>query len=296
MPVSLLPGERTATADPIKVARKKRNRKRRLFFYGGLLLAFWAFWAWQPWELDLIERSLPVPHPPVDPDSKRLFSPGTKIAVVVGHPDDAEFYIGGALTRLGRNSEITLIACTDGDKAYYPFEDWETNRKVRRQEQTEATRIWGGKHVVFLGFPDGRLRVTKALEDSIAAQLERIKPDYVLSFDGEYPPRFSHQDHRRTGEAVANVLNRRPDLCRWLMRFSTMTPNYVVDISDQWEAKRELLAIHKSQFFGERLRRVTNMVQNRAIEDGERIGVTYGEGFRCLRMSPWPDETGVAGL
>lgn len=284
------------TQDSELAKLRLKRRRIRIAVYGSLLLAFWGFWVWQPWQLDLIERALPIPHPPVDPDTSRLFSQGTKIAVVVGHPDDAEFYIGGALTRLGKTADITLIVCTDGDKAYYPFEDWETNRRVRRQEQIDATNQWGGKNVIFLSFPDGRLRVTKALETSLIAHLERIKPDYVMTFDAEFPPRFSHQDHRRTGEAVAKILNRRPDLCRWLMRFSTMAPNHVIDITDHWEAKRQLLSVHKSQFFGERLERVTNMVQNRAVEDGERIGVTYGEGFRCLQMSPWPNEHTRDGL
>jgi LmbE family N-acetylglucosaminyl deacetylase len=69
---------------------------------------------------------------------------------------------------------------------------------------------------------------------------------------------------------------------QWLMLFSTSAPNYVVDITDRWERKKELLAIHASQFSGERLEGVTNLVASRAEEDGDRIGVTHGEGFRCI--------------
>ena len=65
------------------------------------------------------------------------------------------------------------------------------------------------------------------------------------------------------------------------MRYSTIAANYVVDIGDQWEAQKKLLAIHKSQFHDERLERVTNMVESNADEDGRRIGVNFGEGFRC---------------
>lgn len=276
--------DRKPVVDPI---RRRKRRRIRFIVYGSLIALLWGFWVWQPWELDVIRRKPPKPNPAVDPDSDRLFARGTKIAVVVGHPDDAEFYIGGSLTRLGATADITLICVTDGDKAYYPFEDWQSNRRVRRQEQTDATRKWKGRNVVFLAYPDGRLRVTKELELDLTRQLESLKPDYIMTFDGEFPPRFSHQDHRRTGDAVANVLDRRPDLCRWLMRFSTIAANHFIDITDQWDAKRALLAVHKSQFHGERLERVTNMVQDRAVEDGERIGVTYAEGFRCIEVSPW---------
>ena len=71
---------------------------------------------------------------------------------------------------------------------------------------------------------------------------------------------------------------------KWLMRFSTIAANYVVDISDYWDQKKELLKVHKSQFHDERLERVTNMVEDSAINDAEMIGATYGEGFRCEKL------------
>jgi hypothetical protein len=37
-------------------------------------------------------------------------------------------------------------------------------------------------------------------------------------------------------------------------------------------------------FYGGHLERVLNMVEANAGEDGDRIGVTYGEGFRCVRL------------
>jgi hypothetical protein len=68
------------------------------------------------------------------------------------------------------------------------------------------------------------------------------------------------------------------------MRFSTQFPNYVVDITDYWPEEEELLKIHMSQFHGDRLEQVTNMVEYSAIEDGQRIGTSYGEGFRAIPL------------
>src|SRR5690349_3380955 len=99
-----------------RLARKRKHRKRRIIVYGGLLLAIYAFWIWQPYEWDIFPHQ-PVPNPPVDPDSKHLFSEGTKVLVVTAHPDDSAFYIGGFLTQLGRSgADVHQIICTDGDK------------------------------------------------------------------------------------------------------------------------------------------------------------------------------------
>jgi LmbE family N-acetylglucosaminyl deacetylase len=58
----------------------------------------------------------------------------------------------------------------------------------------------------------------------------------------------------------------------------------VVDITDQWEAQQDLLKIHKSQFSGDHLQGVIGMVGGRASRDGERVGLTYGEGLRCVAL------------
>jgi len=267
--------------EPLSPEVRIKRRNRRLVVYGGLLGLFIGLYKWQPWEFDLVQRLPADPGPRVDPDAAKLFSPGTKILLVTAHPDDSEFYIGGTLKKLSRTAEIHQIICTDGDKGYYPFEDYEANRRVRRAEALEAARAWNGKTLRFLARPDGRLRADDGLVSAIQTEIERLRPDYVLAFDGVYPPRMSHQDHRRAGDAT--VLAAQRAKVPWILKFSTGAPNFFVDITDQWDDKRAYLAIHKSQFFGERLDRVANMVAHSAEVDGERSGVTLAEGFRCLR-------------
>jgi LmbE family N-acetylglucosaminyl deacetylase len=264
-----------------QIDRKRVHRRRRTLVYGTLIFGFWAFYAWQPWEFDLIPRKLPDPHPAVEPDPERLFEQGTRVLLITAHPDDSEFYIGGTLDILGQTAEIHQVIITDGDKGYYPFENHAENRRVRRAEAQASLEAWNGRSLTFLSKPDGRMRADAALVRELRAIIERQRPDYVLTFDGDYPPRMSHQDHRRTGEAATRAALE-AGVGQWLMLFSTSAPNYVVDITDRWERKKGLLAIHASQFSGERLEGVTNLVASRAEEDGDRIGVTHGEGFRCI--------------
>lgn len=264
--------------------RRERNRRIRIAVYGGLLASLWGFYVWQPWEYDFIPRRLPTPNPPVDPNSTFLLSGRAKVLVVTAHPDDSAFFIGGTLARLNEaRTEIHQVICTDGDKGYYPFEDWQWNRRTRRQEALSEARWWGGVDVLFLGLPDGRLRNNEYLVGRIAAALERVKPDYLLCFDPAYPDRFSHRDHRRAGEAAFEAATK-TRIPKWVLMFQTIAPNFVMDISDYWDAKRDLLQMHASQFHGPRLVAITNMVGNRAERAGAGIGVSMGEGYRCVRF------------
>ncbi|MBC8064669.1 MAG: PIG-L family deacetylase [Chlorobia bacterium] len=271
-----------ADVDPALLKRKRK--RRRIIVYGTLIALIWGFWLWQPWEYDFIMRAQPHPHPKVDPDSSSLFAKGTKVLIVTAHPDDSEFYVGGTLAKLrDAGAEIWQVIITEGDKSYYgPFTDAAKNREVRRKEALEAARSWGGKNLVILGYPDGRLKNSERLVQRLQVEFEKFQPDYVLAFDYDYPPRMSHKDHRIAGQAVSIAVEKATSV-KWLMRFSTAYPNYVVDISDYWPEKETMLKIHKSQFGGKE-DRIVNMVEDRAVTDGEVIGTTYGEGFRVIKL------------
>lgn len=255
----------------------------RLISYGGLAALLWGFWVWQPYEFDLFPRH-PASNPPVDPDTKFLFSGKAKVLIVTAHPDDSSFFVGGLLIQLAAvHTEIHQVICTDGDKGYYPFEDWQENRRVRRLEALVEARAWGGKDVLFLGQPDGRMPVSASIVDSIEGAIERVKPDYILCFDGEYPQRMSHRDHRASG-VMAMEAAIKSGIPKWVLMFQTNAPNHFFDISSQWDKQQDLLAIHKSQFYGDHLAGIIEMVGSRAERDGKMSGLSMAEGLRCVQL------------
>ncbi len=265
--------------------------KRRVKWGLGTLGVWGAglvgLYQYQPWRYDFVPRTLPNPNPPVDPDSSRLFAKGTRVTLITAHPDDAEFYLGGTLTKLKESGAVlSLVVCTDGDKAYYRGlwgEDAVRNRRVRRAEQTEAAKRWGATDVVYLGFPDARLPSEGPVVTRLVEQLQRLQPEYILGFDSQYPPRRSHGDHRRAGEATDAAV-RQAGVGRWLLKYSTIAPNYVVDITGKWEAKKDLLRVHASQFKPERFAFIEGLVGGIARRDGQRIGVEMGEGLRAVKL------------
>ena len=249
------------------------------------LAGLYAAYRYQPQRYAFFPKALPDKNPPINPDTSHLFSPSARVAVVAAHPDDPEFYIGGFLTELGKaGAKILIVMCTDGDKGYYPrfMTDAAENRRVRQLEQIEAAEQYGAQ-VVFLGKPDGRLKGDAHTVLEVIRALEAFQPEYVVTFDPLYHPRLQHADHIAAGSAGSKATLAVQSV-RWLMRFSTRAANWYADITPTWKKKRELLAIHKSQFIGDRFEWIVNMVADRAKAEGELAGVAYAEGFRCLRI------------
>ena len=266
-----------------RAAKRKRGLRRRLIVYGSIVAILWGIYVWQPIEIDFIPRGLP-PQTWIDPDSAKLFAPGTRIMVITAHPDDAEFYIAGTLLRLSRGgAEMFHLLHTDGDKAYYFWADNSTLRATRQKEQREASGRWKAKEIRFLGFPDGRLRKNDETVGKTVEAIREWNPDYILCFDGDYPPRSSHQDHRRSGDITVEAC-KEAKFTGWLMRYSTQAPNFVVDVSKVWEARLDMLAIHASQFSGQKLKFIQDGRTESSMQEGELRNYNYGEAFRCSKF------------
>jgi LmbE family N-acetylglucosaminyl deacetylase len=263
--------------------------KRILKSIGRMLLMFCAivggaYW-WNPQRLHYPTKKAPANFPQIDPESVRLSIGAPRLTVVVGHPDDAEFFISGTLLKLYEvDVKITLIVVTDGDKSYYPpgFTNVEENRRVRRQEQTAASAEYGAE-VVFLGGPDGRYNPDEPrLRAKLKAAIDESNPDYLMAFDSEYLPMVQHRDHENSGRATTELAP--GTSARWLLLFATTAPNYTVDTSKYWQKRSELLAVHKSQFSGVKLNLIRGTVYDKEMKDGEAAGFELGEAFRAIKL------------
>ena len=249
------------------------------FLTAGLLTILYL---WNPQKIDLFPKDAPQ-GPRVTPEEVGLFA-GKRVAVVIAHPDDAEFYISGTLLRLkASGAKLLFVLATDGGKAYYPpfTTDVEANRRVRRQEQLDSAAQYGAE-VVFLDAPDGRYVPDATEQGKLLWALQAFDPQIVLAFDGEYPPRVQHRDHRNSGIATEAVVRRTG--AEWLLRFSTHAPNLYVDTSAEWPERERLLAIHRSQFTPDKMPMIANMVRGMSETDGERAGTELAEGFRATRL------------
>jgi LmbE family N-acetylglucosaminyl deacetylase len=189
--------------------------------------------------------------------------------VVAAHPDDVDFGAAGtvaAWTKAG--VAVTYCVITDGQAGGFdPGLDRSEMPRIRRAEQTAAAREVGVEDLVFLGYVDGELVVSRDLVRDLTRVVRQVRPQRVLI---QSPERNwerlapSHPDHLAGGEAATQALYPAagnpfafPELERdegveawspsevWLMEHPRN--NHAVDVTDHFEAKIAALMSHESQ-------------------------------------------------
>ena len=210
------------------------------------------------------------------------------------HPDDAELVMGGTLALMAEQGRrLALVDLTRGESGS------RGTPETRAQEAALAAKVLGVAHRESLGLPDARLAQVPDQKDAIVEALRRLRPRIVLLQHWEQ----RHPDHSAASRLVydacflAGLRNYRDDLGeafrpKKLVYSVTMTeatevpPTIVVDISAVWERKLQAIRAFESQFTaqaGESVAlpfdRFQSAVELQARRHGQRIGVSYGEGF-----------------
>ncbi len=188
--------------------------------------------------------------------------------VIVGHPDDPEFFMGGTVARLTQAGlQVEYVILTAGDKGSddRDLSDQEL-AAARVLEQRAAAAALGAGQVAFLGYPDGFLAPTYEAQRDTVREIRRFKPDIILTTDPErlYSPwGVSHRDHRMAGLIVLDAVfpaarNHRyfPELLAegwephkvseiWISRGAE--PDLEVDVTAVFEQRLAALLNHRTQ-------------------------------------------------
>ncbi len=235
---------------------------------------------------------------------KPLASPST-ILVVVAHPDDIEFGIGGSVA-VWTDAGHTVVYCivTDGAAGSNdPNVTRESLIERRRQEQINAAVLVGVHDVRFLGYPDGMLQPTLELRRDITRLIRELKPYRVILMDpttimvkNEQFDYINHPDHRAAGEAALYAVfpsaetrpifpellaeGYEPHHVSELYISFAHQPTLAVDISSVIDRKVAALLAHESQLIAS----VGDMVRGWDEQAGKEAGVPYAETFRVLRF------------
>lgn len=185
-----------------------------------------------------------------------------RILVLGAHPDDAEIFGGGLICRQAKlNATLKIISVTDGRSGHHRIVPTELV-PIRRQEAAASGALIGAEYVTW-DFPDGYLQATLAVRDAIIAEMRRFRPDLVLT----HRPCDYHPDHRAVGQSVQDasylvtvphivaevarlehdpVVAYMPDL---FTRPAPLSPDVVLDITEEFPTAVKMLACHRSQVF-----------------------------------------------
>jgi LmbE family N-acetylglucosaminyl deacetylase len=233
--------------------------------------------------------------------------PVTRAMVIMAHPDDPEFFVGGTIAKLAaRGAEVQVLLVTDGSKG---SDDRSISTRelirLRREEQREATRRLGAADVTFFDYPDGELRHEPNVVRDVVREIRRFQPELVLTND---PQRYyyesgyiNHTDHRTIGAIVLDAVfpaarNFRyfPALLEegfepWYVRevwlSAPFEANHEVNADDVAETRLNAILAHQSQVGDGK------WIRERFAEMREK-GESFIEKFKRIELGgpPQPEE------
>jgi LmbE family N-acetylglucosaminyl deacetylase len=203
-------------------------------------------------------------------ESIREWKTNQKILVILAHPDDPEFFMGGTIKRWTQQGHrVVYYLLTKGDKGTQDRDLLpEELMKTRIGEQTAAARILGVDEIHFLDNPDGFLELTTDIRREVTRIIRKEKPDILVSSD---PTNFfpndnasiNHPDHRMAGQIVIESFfpaagnpkffpelleeGYEPHTVNEVWFSLTHQPNVILDITDTWPSKLSALHEHRSQ-------------------------------------------------
>lgn len=243
-----------------------------------------------------------------------------RVLAIHAHPDDIEFQCAGTLLKLKqRGCSIVMATMTPGDCGSAELGSEEISA-VRRAEAKQAAALLGAE-CLCLEFRDLSIVHDNDSRRRVTEVIRRVRPDIVITA----PPVDYMSDHEMTSRLVR-------DAC-----FNASCPNYVtqqwdpapasagvpylyyvdaiegvdwyghtlpydfiVDISETFEKKLEMLACHDSQRAWLRkqhgLDEYLDGCRRWSAARGKEIGVAYGEAFTQHRGHPYPHDNKLVDL
>ncbi|MEI8093678.1 MAG: PIG-L family deacetylase [Spirochaetales bacterium] len=197
------------------------------------------------------------------------------IVALGAHPDDLELSMLGTLIKYREQGHAVYpVVFTDGRRTGTPPAE---HVELRRAETLAAFALVGLEPTL-LGFPNGATLYDSEVFRSIDDLFAKWHPEVILTHAlDDY-----HPEHRLLGRVVTDAA--------WAPVFFADTmggidfqPDAYVDISAQFELKRQALLQHRSQN-AENLVRIAE-IQNRfrGLQCDFKGKVAYAEGFRLFR-------------
>ncbi|MGH9173721.1 MAG: bacillithiol biosynthesis deacetylase BshB1 [Vicinamibacterales bacterium] len=207
------------------------------------------------------------------------------------HPDDIEIGLGGTVARhVTAGHRVGLCDLTRGELSTNGTPD------QRQVEAAAAARALGVAWRENLGWPDGGIAATPDTIASAVAFIRRCRPRAIaIPYWEDRHPDHVAASHVLRAAVFKSGLRRyeteadawRPDwLCYYFINDS-VPPSFVVDVSVDYQRKREALACYRSQFADSaedavptRLTAPTfrQLIESRDAQFGALAGVAFAEG------------------
>jgi bacillithiol biosynthesis deacetylase BshB1 len=208
------------------------------------------------------------------------------------HADDIELGLGGTIAR--HTSEGRTVGLCDLTAA-----ELSTNGtpEQRRVEAHAAARVLGVQWRENLGWPDGGITDSPQQITSAVDMIRRHRPRTIAIpyWDDRHPDHVAASQVLRIA-AFKSALRQfttdadawRPDWICYYFINDSVAPSFVVDVSAQYQRKRDALDCYKSQFAPDDRSAVPTrltvstfrqLIESRDAQFGALAGVAFAEGI-----------------
>ena len=213
------------------------------------------------------------------------------------HPDDVELACSGTLIKHIKNgTKVGVIDLTEGELGS------RGSRELRYEEAGNASKIMGISARENLNLGDGFFEVNEESLLRVIEMIRKYQPEIV--FCNAIKDR--HPDHGRGSELVKRAAflsglikieteidgkiqeKWRPKQVFHYIQDEYIEPDFVIDITEEFETKMESIYCYSSQFYNPKStepqtpissKEFIDFLDGRARQFGRSIGAKYGEGF-----------------
>jgi N-acetylglucosamine malate deacetylase 1 len=215
------------------------------------------------------------------------------LLAIAAHPDDVELTCGGTLLKTAQLGYKTgILDLTQGEMGT------RGTPETRAKEAATAAKIlrvsWRGT----LGVPDSDVQPTRQHKLRLAQVIRELRPHTVILpyWEARHPDHYHAATLGYEGCFLAGLRQlpiageaHRPFKILYSTSYAPVRPTFVVDISEQFEARRRAILAYGSQFRPKKrdkkskvhlaIDRLDDEMNQLARHYGQMIGATFGEPF-----------------
>ena len=219
------------------------------------------------------------------------------LLIFAAHPDDAELGCAGTILKhIALGYKVGIVDLTQGELGT------RGTPQTRLEESARAATTLKLSARVNLGLADGFFSDSHEECLKIIEQIRYFQPEIIIC----NAPRDRHPDHGkghnilmkasflsglRKIETSFEGISQKPWRAKNIYSYiqdQYLAPDFVIDVSEFWETKKESIYAYKSQFWNpessEPASYISSLefiefIEGRSKEMGHAIGVKHGEGF-----------------
>ena len=202
-----------------------------------------------------------------------------KILIIVAHPDDAEFGMGGTISKLSKDNDITLCVLCRGNR---PGSDSNVEN-IRSKALNENVKSLGISKLIQHVYDDVSLDIYSHLSITsyISSVILQIQPDIVYTNYSE----DIHIDHQLVSKSVRVACRPRHNSsvnALYEFNFKSINYNTFINIEKNTKIKYECIDKYSTELQQSPDPLSSEYIKYRDLYYGSVAGYTQAEPFICI--------------